>query len=142
MYTNILQYIKSCSVFLCFLSQRIPMAVFRSTHYAIFLVFLHFLTVSFATRDDLEISTKLGKVRGKLLSVLDGEVRAFFGIPYAKPPLGKLRFKAPQPAERWDMKDATNLPNSCYQVPDDYFPGRTFAYTDVHNTYVQNNVKR
>jgi len=28
-------------------------------------------------------------------------LRCFFGIPYAKPPVGDLRWKAPQPAENW-----------------------------------------
>ncbi len=30
------------------------------------------------------------------------EVRVFRGIPYAAPPTGKLRWRAPQPAVRWD----------------------------------------
>lgn len=35
-----------------------------------------------------------GKVRGTVLKNLDGEdYYAFLGIPYAKPPIGKLRFK-------------------------------------------------
>src|SRR4249919_243478 len=29
-------------------------------------------------------------------------VRAFRGIPYAAPPLGENRWRAPQPAARWD----------------------------------------
>ena len=93
---------------------------------ALLLLFTHFLTVSPATPDDLVIDTKNGKVQGKLLSVPGGDVRAFFGIPYAKPPVGKLRFRAPEPAERWEgMKDATKLPNTCYQLPDTTYPGRT-----------------
>lgn len=84
------------------------------------------LTVSFADDNDLIITTKDGKVQGKVLSVLDGEVRAFLGIPYAKPPLGKLRFRAPEPVDKWEgVKDATNYSNSCYQLEDTAFPGRT-----------------
>ncbi|XP_077961162.1 cholinesterase [Gasterosteus aculeatus] len=83
-----------------------------------------FLTVSHATQDDLVIDTEHGKVRGKLLSVLGGNVRAFLGIPYGKPPLGKLRFSAPQPVDSWTgVKDATQFPNSCYQISDTTFPG-------------------
>ncbi|XP_061575118.1 cholinesterase-like [Cololabis saira] len=106
--------------------------VYRCTYFALFLVSFHFLTTSFATRDDLIVSTKHGKVQGKLLSVLDGEVRAFLGIPYAKPPLGKLRFKAPQAVEKWEgVKDATKHPNSCHQVIDTTFPG--FVGADMWN---------
>jgi len=32
----------------------------------------------------------------------DGMVRAFKGVPYAKPPVGNLRWRAPQPPDRWD----------------------------------------
>lgn len=92
-----------------------------------------FLTVSHATQDDLVIDTEHGKVRGKLLSVLGGNVRAFLGIPYGKPPLGKLRFSAPQPVDSWTgVKDATQFPNSCYQISDTTFPGR--IHRDGHNT--------
>lgn len=88
-------------------------------------VLLNFLTVTLGTPDDLVISTTHGKVQGKWLSVQGGDVRAFLGIPYGKPPLGKLRFRAPEPVEKWEgVKDATKYPNSCYQVFDTAFPGR------------------
>lgn len=43
------------------------------------------------------VETKSGLVRGRLV---DG-VRVFTGIPYAEPPVGPLRFKAPRPAPPW-----------------------------------------
>ncbi|XP_059188207.1 acetylcholinesterase-like [Centropristis striata] len=97
---------------------------FLCTRLVLFLLLPHFLTVSLATQDDLVIDTRHGKVQGKLLPVLGGDVRAFLGIPYGKPPLGKLRFRAPEPVERWEgVKDATKFPNSCYQLRDTAFPG-------------------
>lgn len=39
----------------------------------------YLLTVSFANENDLIITTKDGKVQGKVLSVVGGEVRAFLG---------------------------------------------------------------
>ena len=43
------------------------------------------------------ICTEGGAVRGTVAGV----VRAFKGIPYAKAPVGDLRFRPPQPAEPW-----------------------------------------
>lgn len=44
--------------------------------------------------DDLIVQTEYGLVRGtKSLSVLETRYISFFGIPYASPPIGDLRFK-------------------------------------------------
>jgi para-nitrobenzyl esterase len=45
------------------------------------------------------IKTSGGLVSG--VAVSDGVVRAYKGIPFAKPPVGDLRWRAPQPAEPW-----------------------------------------
>ena len=67
-----------------------------------------------AKADSLVVKTSDGKVHGKLLS--NGVVRAFQGIPYAAPPVGDLRWKAPQPAKAWkgDL-DATKYGHHCAQ---------------------------
>ncbi|WP_346860840.1 carboxylesterase family protein [uncultured Draconibacterium sp.] len=39
---------------------------------------------------------------GKLEGNIDGKVSVFKGIPYAAPPVGELRWKAPQPAIKWE----------------------------------------
>ncbi|XP_029028211.1 cholinesterase-like [Betta splendens] len=94
------------------------------TQFPLLLLLLGFWTVSAATPDNLVIDTKNGKVQGKLLPVPGGNVRAFLGIPYGKPPLGKSRFRPPEPAEKWQgVRDATRFPNSCYQMPDMSIPG-------------------
>ena len=50
-----------------------------------------------------EVTTTLGSVRGAAQNGVD----AFLGIPYAAPPVGALRFEAPQPAEPWrGVRDA------------------------------------
>jgi len=45
------------------------------------------------------ITTAAGQVTGVMSS--DGAVRAYKGIPFAKPPVGDLRWRAPQPATPW-----------------------------------------
>uniref|UniRef100_A0A8D2G2K8 Carboxylic ester hydrolase n=1 Tax=Theropithecus gelada TaxID=9565 RepID=A0A8D2G2K8_THEGE len=66
------------------------------------------------------VDTVNGKVLGKFVS-LEGfaqPVAVFLGIPFAKPPLGPLRFTPPQPAEPWSfVKNATSYPPMCIQDP-------------------------
>jgi para-nitrobenzyl esterase len=64
--------------------------------------------------DALIIETAQGKVRGKTIN--EGKVRAYLGMPYAAPPVGDLRWKAPQPAAKWaGVRDATNFGSHCAQ---------------------------
>ncbi|XP_074042065.1 juvenile hormone esterase isoform X3 [Leptinotarsa decemlineata] len=62
------------------------------------------------------VSVREGKLLGSVKSDLNGKTFfSFQGIPYAKPPLGELRFKAPQPPEKWKgVRDATKEGSECY----------------------------
>jgi para-nitrobenzyl esterase len=45
------------------------------------------------------------------------DVRVYRGIPYAAPPIGDLRWKAPQPAEKWQgLRQAAEFSNACWQT--------------------------
>ena len=69
--------------------------------------------------DSLTVKTEQGKVTGKTIN--GGKVNAFLGLPYAAPPVGDLRWKAPQPAAKWKgVRDATKYGAHCAQ-------GRVFA---------------
>ncbi|MDT7530978.1 carboxylesterase family protein [Sphingopyxis sp. SE2] len=58
------------------------------------------------------IDAPAGKVEGSETK----DIRAFKGIPYAAPPVGKLRWAPPQPAEGWDgVRDATRFGAACMQ---------------------------
>ena len=60
------------------------------------------------------VRTAQGKVRGKTIN--DGKVQAFLGLPYAAPPVGDLRWKAPQPPANWKgERDATKFGAHCAQ---------------------------
>uniref|UniRef100_A0A8C9A3Z1 Carboxylic ester hydrolase n=1 Tax=Prolemur simus TaxID=1328070 RepID=A0A8C9A3Z1_PROSS len=66
------------------------------------------------------VDTVHGKVLGKYVR-LEGfaqPVAVFLGVPFAKPPLGSLRFAPPQPAEPWrSVKSTTSYPPMCPQDP-------------------------
>ena len=52
-----------------------------------------------------DVKTANGTLEGAVDS--GAEVRAFKGIPYAQPPIGDLRWKAPQPVKDWpDVRQA------------------------------------
>jgi para-nitrobenzyl esterase len=49
----------------------------------------------------LEVPVANGAIEGTHIRVGETAVRAFLGIPYAAPPIGALRWREPQPVERW-----------------------------------------
>jgi para-nitrobenzyl esterase len=53
-----------------------------------------------------QVKVEQGIVQG----TIDDGLRIFKGIPFAAPPVGDLRWKAPQPAEKWDgIKQTTEF---------------------------------
>lgn len=82
----------------------------RKTLLSICLAF-SFCTPLFA-QNNLVVPTTAGQVGG----VMEGELRVFRGIPFAAPPLGDLRWKAPQPFEPWkDVRPAVEFAPDPYQ---------------------------
>jgi para-nitrobenzyl esterase len=69
---------------------------------------------SAVSADGLTVSVEEGKLAGKTND--DSSVRSFLGIPYAKPPVGDLRFKEPQKVEPWkDVREAKDFGGRCAQ---------------------------
>src|SRR5262245_46163456 len=59
------------------------------------------------------VKTDAGTVSGAAAS---GGVTAYLGIPYAAPPVGDLRWRAPQPVAHWDgVRKADEFGTSCMQ---------------------------
>ncbi|WP_246333325.1 carboxylesterase/lipase family protein [Stenotrophomonas tumulicola] len=53
---------------------------------------------------------------GKLRGAVEGPLHVFKGIPFAAPPVGTLRWKAPAPVQAWQgIKDATRFGAACIQ---------------------------
>nr|XP_050866508.1 esterase B1-like isoform X4 [Vespula vulgaris] len=66
------------------------------------------------------LSLKQGKIQGVIEDNVCGnndQFLAFRGIPYAKPPIGKLRFKDPLLPEGWKgIRDGSKFGNICIQL--------------------------
>ncbi|GAB0089996.1 hypothetical protein DMENIID0001_046270 [Sergentomyia squamirostris] len=81
----------------------------------------------YGTHNGPEVCAKDGCVRGKYESGWKKPYEAFYGIPYAEPPIGKLRFENPLPYAGWSgYWDASYYRNDCYQK--NYFlPGQPIS---------------
>jgi para-nitrobenzyl esterase len=62
-----------------------------------------------------EVTIETGKVQGTTNQ--DHSVRMFKGIPFAAPPVGDLRWKAPQPGPAWSgVRQADKFGSACLQT--------------------------
>jgi para-nitrobenzyl esterase len=63
----------------------------------------------------LVVQTTAGLVSG---AEIGGGIVAFKGIPYAAPPIGRLRWRPPQPPVPWSgTRDASHFGDDCMQTP-------------------------
>jgi para-nitrobenzyl esterase len=75
---------------------------------------------------ELVVQTAVGSVVGSVggdtadagTSPAGPQILTFKGIPYAAPPIGPLRWRAPQPPRPWSgVRDATHFGADCMQTP-------------------------
>ncbi len=79
--------------------------------------FSHFALASNESGDGPQVKTAQGQLQGSR----DGDIFIYKGIPYAKAPIGKNRWRSPQPLAAWEgVKQATAYGHDCMQKP---FPG-------------------
>jgi para-nitrobenzyl esterase len=65
--------------------------------------------------DSVTVATPAGSLRGRV--AVNGAVDIFRGIPYAAPPVGEMRWKAPRPPQHWSgVRDAIEPGSPCPQT--------------------------
>ncbi|KAH8023465.1 hypothetical protein HPB51_014714 [Rhipicephalus microplus] len=79
-----------------------------------------------STLDPPIVHTTSGSVAGRRLHLEHGDVDAFLGIPYATPPIGRLRFRKPLPVKPWKgVLNSTKKTMACWQT--DFTPLRNVS---------------
>ncbi|KAL7071560.1 hypothetical protein ACQ4LE_009239 [Meloidogyne hapla] len=64
----------------------------------------------------IELTIDSGSIRGEYLTIGANEFAVFKGIPYAAPPVGSLRFQAPEPPAKWrGVMNASQYAPMCAQ---------------------------
>ncbi|XP_014783286.1 cholinesterase 2 [Octopus bimaculoides] len=80
-----------------------------------YIFIISLLQTSIYAQDPI-IDTTTGKIKGSTISVQNVDLDVFLGIPFAKPPVGNLRFRRPEPIERWSgIKDTKQHVAACVQ---------------------------
>jgi para-nitrobenzyl esterase len=81
------------------------------------------------------VKTESGLVAG--VSSADGQVQIFKGIPYAAPPVGNLRWRAPEPAPAWKgVREVTEFSAACPQGERTLLFGERIAKTSEDCLYL------
>lgn len=68
--------------------------------------------------DDSTPGPTIEIAEGRIRGTADGKLNSWRGIPFAAPPVGPLRWRAPQPAASWEgVRDGTDFRNAPPQFP-------------------------
>ena len=77
---------------------------------------LNLTTEAANASDDTTVRVEQGLLTG--VAGKNADVRVYRGVPYAAPPVGELRWKAPQPPASWKGKrEAKEFGAACWQTP-------------------------
>ncbi|HEX3985848.1 MAG TPA: carboxylesterase family protein [Acidobacteriaceae bacterium] len=88
------------------------MKILKITSQALFLLVPFLTAQAQGSMDQVKIDT--GAVQGSS----EQGIAVFKGIPFAAPPVGDLRWRAPQPAAHWTgVREATQYGSDCMQLP-------------------------
>jgi para-nitrobenzyl esterase len=91
------------------------------------------------------VSLHTGTLEGIRFGPAQNEV-AFLGVPYAAPPINDLRWKPPQPVEKWHgTRQATHFGAACPQLKAAWLPNLTWnedcLFLNVWTTQLSPNAK-
>ncbi|XP_060066617.1 cocaine esterase-like [Ylistrum balloti] len=80
-------------------------------------VWIHFTMIIYTSCQSFKtVHTPSGPIKGVVVPTLGKDIVQFRNIPYAKPPIGNLRFEKPLPIEPWtEILDGTVFGPSCMQ---------------------------
>lgn len=99
----------------------------RKRIFSLMMCLLVFLSSSFIFANETKVKAELVYTKGVNQEILYGKVEgiivegekalAWLGVPYAKPPVNDLRWKAPQKPEKWnDILETKEFPNMALQL--------------------------
>lgn len=81
------------------------------------MLFAMLFSTSLAIAPAVAAQTSVAIDAGQIAGTTNGEVVMFKGIPYAAPPVGPLRWKAPEPTVPWTgVREAKSYGNACPQL--------------------------
>nr|CAD7417913.1 unnamed protein product [Timema poppensis] len=82
----------------------------------------------------VEVEVIEGTLRGRVVtSHPDKTYYSFQGVPYAKPPVGELRFKSPRAPDPWKgIRDATTEGSMCLQFKDELEGSEDCLYLNIY----------
>jgi carboxylesterase type B len=105
---------------------------------SIILVIIHTSLVFARTSPELQVNLTDGAVVGRFMTSNSGRtIRAFMGIPYAEPPVGELRFKAPRRVKPWEntletQKEPNKCPQMNFETPSAFEGNEDCLYLNVY----------
>lgn len=65
----------------------------------------------------IDLTTEVSTTSGRVAGTVSGSVASWLGVPYAAPPVGPLRFRAPEPAPAWDGVRSAERPGGASLQP-------------------------
>jgi para-nitrobenzyl esterase len=96
-----------------------------------------------ASADVIDPATPLTVTGGQITGTAseDNAIAIYKGIPYAAPPVGDLRWKAPQDVESWDgVKECTEFGSSSVQGAESAFGNYSDEFLNSNRTYSEDSL--